>query len=534
MQCRCSDPCDERKPCRKARLALGFVSAFVTTLLTLVNLSYLDYSSPTAPLFLFAQLVWFYVMLNHSATFVRLAFYQEPRRDWSLGGEPPLVSIIAPIYKEPVGLLLRFLEGLARQSYPPDRFEIIVVDDSPPEHSRNSRAAALEYASLSGIKLRYIIREDRRGYKGGAVRRGIEEAAGKYIVVMDIDHRPLPHMLEEMVAVAEANPGFDAVMFPQCFPLPRNSVENACHVGQLFDYSFSRKGKSVTNSAFCVGTNWIARRGRVLEAGGYDDETIVEDMATGLKKWHPAGLRLGFAEGTLAVGTVPSTLSAWRVQQYRWAYGTFTVLPEVLRRMRSLSFFQAVDYLYTVVWYMVGPAILASHLLPFLVALGFNLLSVPSPIVYLVVIVGFTGLQIAVFAAPLILEGESPARVLLCQATGLLVADVYARAMVDALLGRRRGFKVTPKEGAGRKPLREVLRETAVPLFLAALNVAAIGVSVARDRMPYVVAPWAAYNLAWIAVGVGSYLRDVYWSGGGEQVAEAAPICRVMPCMPYP
>ena len=381
------------------------------------------------------------------------------------------------------------------------------MDDSPIGYSREYWKILAAASAEKGFRLNYIHREERRGYRGGAVKRGLESARGEYVVVMDVDHVPLPHMLDEMVSVAEANPGLDVVVFPQHFPEGGNVVEEASRMGYAFDYLFSRKGKSVTNSAFCVGTNWIARRERILGAGGYDDATIVEDAATSLKLWHPNGVKLGFAEALLAVGASPSSLQAWRLQQYRWSQGAFRLLPDLLAAARRLSIPQALDYLYLVAWYLVGPATLASSTFPLLVALGARLLRVESPSAYLWV-VALTLAQPLLSASPLLLEGASASKVFKCQAMGLLVADVYTRAALDALLGRRAGFKVTPKAAPGSGTPGVDAGALLAPLALAVANAAAAILSYARGSLFLAVTLWALYNLAWIAAALAAYLGD--------------------------
>lgn len=500
----------ETKGYRISQALLGAFTIFVATILTATNLRLLDYSSWLAYLFAFVQIVWYFLVLNNALTFVRLAFYREPKRTWNWVDNPPWVSIIIPLYKEPVELVERFTRGLLEQTYPLARFEVVVVDDSPPEYYEPCRRVFANAAYEKGFRLKYVVRKNRSGFRGGAIKRGIQEASGKYVVVMDIDHRPLPHMLDEMVAVAEANPKLDVVIFPQHFPEPRNSIENASYVGYLFDYKFSRKGKSVTNSAFCVGTNWIARRERILEAGGYDDKTIVEDMATSLKLWHPAGLRIGFAEATLAVGTLPSTLEAWRVQQYRWAYGAFHIFRDWVKSVKNLSPIQALDYLYNITWYMVGFVTLTASFFPFFTLLGVNFIRMESLIEYLVIVVGFTMLQVLLYVAPLLLEGEDPKMILRCQATGILVSEIYLRAAVDATISKKMTFKVTPKERQRGIQVKRLVRDLAIPVFLIAINVAAMILYTQEKTMATaILAFWAGYNLVWILPAVIMYLEDL-------------------------
>ena len=498
--------CTKKENHRLTYLALGTGIAFTSTLLTATNIKLLDLSSPLAYAFLAAQLVWFLLVLNHATCALRLAFYEEPPRAAPTG--EPLVTVIVPIYKEPPSLIARFTSGLAAQTY--RNFRLIVVDDSPPPTSSQLRTVAAQQAWRGRFDLKYIARRDRSGYRGGAIKAGVSAARSEYVAVMDVDHMPLPHMLEEMVSVAQGSPGLDVIVFPQTFPEPRNSIEAASRMGYTFDYSFARKGRSVTNSAFCVGTNWIARRDRILGAGGYDDETIVEDMATSLKLWHPAGLRIGFAESTLAVGTLPRSLSAWRTQQRRWALGAFSLFPRLIRLARRLTPFQVFDYLANIAWYLIGPLTVATSLFPLATLLGARLVRIDSFQEYLVVVMGFTLLQALLFVTPLLVRGEKPGRVLAAQATGVLVAETYTSALIDAATGKRESFKVTPK-GSGRRvnPLRVGL-ELLVPAALLGANLVPLAAFAESPTLfNALLAFWASYNMAWILPAMAMYAADV-------------------------
>ncbi|RLE59495.1 MAG: hypothetical protein DRJ35_05655 [Thermoprotei archaeon] len=56
----------------------------------------------------------------------------------------------------------------------------------------------------------------------------------------------------------------------------------------------------------------MASRKKILEAGGYYDKSIVEDIATSMILWHPYGIRIGFYDRRLACGLVPETLDAFK------------------------------------------------------------------------------------------------------------------------------------------------------------------------------------------------------------------------------
>lgn len=103
--------------------------------------------------------------------------------------EPVELSVIVPAYKEEtrlslgVDVMIPFLK--ARQQKDARRtWEIVIVDDGSPD---GTTKAALEYVKKEGIaNVRVLTLKKNRG-KGGAVKRGMMVARGKYILMADAD-----------------------------------------------------------------------------------------------------------------------------------------------------------------------------------------------------------------------------------------------------------------------------------------------------------------------------------------------------------
>ena len=106
-----------------------------------------------------------------------LAIPQFPGLDGS-----PALSVVVPAYNE-AERLPRYLPDVIRfcEAYPGGA-EIVVVDDG----SRDRTAAYVQTVSATHPTVRLVAQETNRG-KGEAVRRGVAEARGSYILFADAD-----------------------------------------------------------------------------------------------------------------------------------------------------------------------------------------------------------------------------------------------------------------------------------------------------------------------------------------------------------
>src|SRR5450756_2104417 len=79
----------------------------------------------------------------------------------------PAVTVQLPLYNE-MYVVDRLVEAVCRIDYPKDRLEIQVLDDSNDETQDIARLAVQRYAA-QGFDIKYIHRDDRLGYKAGAL-----------------------------------------------------------------------------------------------------------------------------------------------------------------------------------------------------------------------------------------------------------------------------------------------------------------------------------------------------------------------------
>ena len=173
----------------------------------------------------------------------------------------------------------RLNDAVARLDDPRDRLQVQVLDDSTDETTRLA-SACVNRPRARGLNIEIIHRSDRTGYKAGALARGLERAQADLVAIFDADFLPGPDFLKRSVPylVAEPRLGFvqarwgylnhdySALTRAQAIALDGHFVVE--HLGR------NRNGLLMNFN----GTAGIWRRGAIVDAGGWQSDTLTEDV----------------------------------------------------------------------------------------------------------------------------------------------------------------------------------------------------------------------------------------------------------------
>ena len=116
----------------------------------------------------------------------------------------PFLTLQLPLRNEPA-VAPRLLAAAGALDWPRDRFEIQVLDDSDDETRALVDRAAAALAER-GLAITVIRRDDRRGFKAGALEHGLASARGALIAVLDADAQPPPDLLRRLATPLLAEP----------------------------------------------------------------------------------------------------------------------------------------------------------------------------------------------------------------------------------------------------------------------------------------------------------------------------------------
>ena len=109
----------------------------------------------------------------------------------------PRVTIQLPIYNEKY-VVERLLDAIIKIQWPKGALEIQVLDDSTDDTTEIIRTK-LTNKKFSGYHINHIHRQNRIGYKAGALEAGMKISQGEFIAIFDADFVPHKSFLLETI-----------------------------------------------------------------------------------------------------------------------------------------------------------------------------------------------------------------------------------------------------------------------------------------------------------------------------------------------
>ncbi len=245
----------------------------------------------------------------------------------------PVVTVQLPIFNE-LYVVERLIRAACQLRWPGDRLEIQVLDDSTDETQYIAARVVRQYAAR-GVNIVHVRREDRTGYKAGALAAGLAAARGEFIAIFDADFVPprdfleatVPHFADPQVGFVQARWGH----LNQSYSLLTQLQSVIIDAHFLVDQVARNRGGYFMNFN---GTAGVWRRAAIEDAGGWEHDTLAEDLDLSyraqLKGWEAV-----YLPDVVADAELPITVAAFRRQQRRWAAGSFAcalkLLPRIIR-----------------------------------------------------------------------------------------------------------------------------------------------------------------------------------------------------------
>jgi len=362
----------------------------------------------------------------------------------------PSVTVQLPIFNE-YYVAERVIAAVGRMRYPRDRFRVQVLDDSTDETTEIARRAAARLRA-GGVAVDFLHRDDRAGFKAGALKEGVARTDSELIAVFDADFTPPEDFLERVVPYFQAadvgmvqtrwgylNRDYSLLTRVQSILLDGHFVleHTARHFsGRFFNFN---------------GTGGVFRRRAILAAGGWSGDTLTEDLDLSYRA-QMAGWRFVYVPDIVCESELPVDIYGWKTQQHRWTKGSIQVgrklLPDLWRSHLPLKVkVEATFHLSANLCYLL--VVLLSALLPLSLILRYRLL-LDGVELWEIVVFMFTTVSVCLFYIVSQRELYPDWRwrlrdipFILALGIGMCVNNAWA--VTEALLDRRTPFVRTAK-----------------------------------------------------------------------------------------
>ena len=422
---------------------------------------------------------------------------QKRQGDLSKRKDMPYVTTQIAVYNE-INVVERVMCAACKMKYPAGKHEIQVLDDSTDETYVLTKRLAAELRA-EGHDIKVLHRDERIGYKAGALDIGVKQAKGEFITVFDADFiPPEDYLLSSVPFLMEDNKvGFVQARWGH---LNRRSsmltrVQSIGIDGHFIIEQIARNWNGLFMNF--NGTAGIWRKEAIETSGGWQWETLTEDLDLSYRVQFN-GWTTMYLPNLIVPAELPENITAFRNQQFRWAKGSVQTLiklfPQLIKAKVSLfKKFQAIIHMGG---YIVHPLMLTLSLLalPVLViSMNFNppkwifaILAVPLALSVIAPSTMYVVAQKSAHKHWLSRIALMPA--LMVIGVGLAISNT--KAIWQAVIGHESEFVRTPKSG------ENVIKDYKVKLpFIAILEIA-IGL-------------YCAYSLSTF-IGTGHFLSSFF------------------------
>jgi len=387
------------------------------------------------------QLVYMYYRNRRNKT-------TEPTHRFS---ELPRVTIQLPIFNEQF-VVDRLVDAICRLEYPREKLEIQLLDDSTDETVEVAQGVVDRYSAM-GYAITYIHRDNRSGYKAGALQHGMQQAKGELIAIFDADFVPAEDWLMRVVHFF-ADPKIGMVQ-TRWTHLNRHYSFLSEVEAILLDGHFvlEHGGRSRSNLFFNFnGTAGMWRRKAIEEAGGWQHDTLTEDTDLSYRA-QLKGWKFLYLEDVECPAELPVEMTAFKTQQARWAKGLIQCalkdLPLVLksdvpRRVKMEAWYHLTANISYPLMIVLSTLLLPAMIIRFYQG-WFQMLYIDLPL--------FLASTFSISSFYLVSQKELFPRTWLrtflylplLMALGIGLTITNTKAVLEALFGKQTAFARTPK-----------------------------------------------------------------------------------------
>jgi cellulose synthase/poly-beta-1,6-N-acetylglucosamine synthase-like glycosyltransferase len=373
----------------------------------------------------------------------------------------PTVTVQLPVYNERF-VVQGLLRAVARLEYPKEKLQIQILDDSTDETRAICRRQVDQLLS-EGSNIAYLHRQNRNGYKAGALQEGLKSAEGEFIAIFDADFIPasdfliktLPYFGSQDTGLVQTRWGH--------INGSRSWLTKVQELGLNGHFLIDQEARNKSGLFINFnGTAGIWRKSCIIDSGGWQYDTLTEDLDLSYRA-QLKGWKLHYCPDIVTPAELPFLLSSLRSQQFRWIKGGIETSKKIIRRLWECrlslpvkiygSFHLLSNYVYL---FILASSILSVPIM-FIkhTTAGLELFFTINSLFFLIFLINFSYCFTTVWVVKkTAVEAlrEIVAVFPMAMLFSLGMSYHNSKAIIEGVRGKKSGFVRTPKfQGASRK-----------------------------------------------------------------------------------
>ncbi|MDE1869491.1 MAG: glycosyltransferase [Candidatus Micrarchaeota archaeon] len=255
----------------------------------------------------------------------------------------PTVAIAIPVYNEDPHMVKKNVLELKKLNYPKGKIKFYLADDStdPKIASELSRIC-------KRLGMMYIHRENRQGYKAGALNNALKRSKEEFLAVFDADEflvdrnflmDLLPYMSDRKVSYVQTEKKY----------MKHSFFSDSVDIFDAFFYKFIQPARALNNTAVFAGSCGLIRRSALDKIGGFPEYVIEDTFFSFESDMHD--FKSMFVPKIYALGRPIKTFTELVKQQWRYNYGDTQFISYFFRRKndnpsgKPKSLLSSIDYI---------------------------------------------------------------------------------------------------------------------------------------------------------------------------------------------
>lgn len=240
----------------------------------------------------------------------------------------PIVTVQLPVFNEKF-VIERLIDKIILLDYPKNKLQIQVIDDSTDETLLISQKKVNHYKS-HGFDIELVHRTDRIGYKAGALQHAMQFVKGDFIAIFDADFLPKSDFLLNTIHSFSD----DKIAVVQCRWQHINQTQNLLTEVQAIQlnahFTIEQNGRYLSDKYLQFnGTAGIWRKDAIVDAGGWHDDTLTEDLDLSYRA-QLRGWKIKYLLDVLTPSELPDNIQGIKSQQFRWMKGGAETAKKIL------------------------------------------------------------------------------------------------------------------------------------------------------------------------------------------------------------